>query len=39
MKKKYLTPEFDAVMLSKEDVLAASDVLIDGSDLFGTTEE
>ncbi len=38
MKQSYLAPELEVVKLAKEDILNGSDVLIDGSDLFGTTE-
>ena len=36
--KKYAAPDIQLLALTKQDVLAASDVLIDGSDLFGTEE-
>lgn len=38
MKKNYISPELEALKLTKEDILSQSDVLIDGSDLFGTGE-
>lgn len=38
MKKNYISPELEALKLAKEDILSGSDVLIDGSDLFGTGE-
>ncbi len=36
--KKYLTPSIEKVVLTEKDILTGSDVLIDGSDLFGTDE-
>ncbi len=36
--KEYLTPAIEVTLLSRQDILSASDVLIDGSDLFGTDE-
>ena len=33
--KKYTTPAIETTALTKSDILAQSDVLIDGSDLFG----
>ena len=38
MKQKYISPQLDVSMLSREDLLNASDTLKDGSDLFGTDE-
>lgn len=38
MKKNYITPEIQTVEISSVDILAGSDVIIDGSDLFGTEE-
>ena len=37
MKKKYTSPDLELTSLSREDILNGSDVLVDGSDLFGTT--
>ncbi len=34
-KKIYSRPEIDTVVISQADILLSSDVLIDGSDLFG----
>lgn len=34
MKKTYVSPDIQMATLSKEDVLLASDVLINGEDLF-----
>ena len=39
MKQTYLAPELEVTKISREDILAGSDVLIDGSDLFTTTED
>ena len=39
MKQQYLKPELEAVKLSREDILAASDVLINGEDLFGPAQD
>lgn len=36
--QKYTKPLVEATKLSSEDILNGSDVLIDGSDLFGTDE-
>ena len=33
--KKYITPTLDATTITSKDILAGSDVLIDGKDLFG----
>ena len=33
--KKYLTPSLESTTVSKKDILAESDVLINGEDLFG----
>ena len=33
--KKYITPEISLMLLVSDDILNQSDVLIDGSDLFG----
>ena len=35
MKKNYTAPEFNLTALTSADILNGSDVLIDGSDLFG----
>jgi len=37
--KKYVSPTLDAVILAHEDILAGSDVLINGEDLFGTAAD
>ena len=37
-KMAYTKPEFEAVELTKQDILNGSDVLIDGSDLFAPAE-
>lgn len=37
-KKKYLSPQVETVLLTIEDILNGSDVLIDGSELFGETQ-
>ena len=37
--KKYLPPAIETLALTNADILAASDVLIDGSDLFGSTTD
>ena len=34
--KKYNAPQFEVTLLTSQDILNGSDVLIDGSDLFGT---
>ncbi len=40
MKKNYYTsPKIEAVKLSTEDILNGSDVLVDGSDLFGPQDD
>ncbi len=36
--KKYVKPEIEMTVLTNADILNGSDVLIDGSDLFDTTE-
>ena len=33
--KKYVTPTLDTIVFSGKDILAQSEVLIDGTDLFG----
>lgn len=33
--KKYVSPAIEAFLLSKNDILTGSDVLINGEDLFG----
>ena len=33
--KKYLAPTLEATPISSKDILAGSDVLINGEDLFG----
>ncbi len=38
MKKNYITPEIQTVEITAVDILAGSDVIIDGSDLFGPEE-
>ena len=35
MKKNYKAPEVNMTVIANSDILAGSDVLIDGSDLFG----
>lgn len=37
-KKKYTCPEMQTCLVTQADILASSDVLIDGSDLFGEAE-
>ena len=37
--KKYVSPSIEAMVITKADILAASDVLINGGDLFGPGEE
>ena len=37
--KKYTAPVFEVTALTQQDILNGSDVLIDGSDLFGTGTE
>ena len=39
MKKNYIAPELNTQLLSSADVLNGSDVLIDGSELFGDATE
>lgn len=39
MKKQYFKPQLEEIKLSKEDILSGSDVLINGENLFGTTQE
>lgn len=34
-KKQYTCPELHTLAMSEKDILSGSDVLIDGSDLFG----
>lgn len=34
MKKEYVTPEMNFAMISMEDILVGSDVIIDVEDLF-----
>ena len=34
--KKYNAPQLEITVLTSQDILNGSDVLIDGSDLFGT---
>lgn len=36
--KEYLTPAIEVTLLSQQDILNGSEVLINGSDLFGTSE-
>jgi hypothetical protein len=36
MMKKYTAPVFEVTALTQQDILNGSDVLIDGSELFGT---
>ena len=38
-KKIYTAPTIEATLLTKSDILAQSDVLIDGSDFFASEEE
>ena len=38
MKKNYISPEINTTALTSADILNGSDVLIDGSELFGTQE-
>ena len=38
MKKNYISPEINTTLLTIADILNGSDVLIDGSELFGTQE-
>ena len=35
MKKQYVSPELSKVVITNNDILNRSDVLIDGSELFG----
>ena len=39
MKKNYTSPELNMTVITNSDILNQSDVLIDGSDLFGDTNE
>ena len=36
MKKNYISPEINTTALTNADILNGSDLLIDGSELFGT---
>ena len=38
-KKHYSAPTLEATLISQSDILAQSDVLIDGSDLFADSED
>ena len=38
-KKQYTAPTLDATLISQSDILAQSDVLIDGSDLFAENND
>ena len=37
--KKYIRPELEAVVITEKDILNGSDVLIDGSGLFGEDQQ
>ena len=39
MKKNYISPEINTTLLTNADILNGSDVIIDGSGLFGDTNE
>ena len=38
-KKHYSAPTLEATLISQSDILLQSDVLIDGSDLFGENND
>jgi len=38
-KNRYISPEIEAVNITKTDILTGSDVIIDGSGLFDDTQD